>query len=68
MVGRATGESQMRTFDRLLGAPLDIHRYAWLMDPAGHPYGGGSVQLLPRDFLKIGQLMLNGGPGAARGS
>lgn len=61
MVGRATGESPMRIFDRLLGAPLNIHRYAWLMDPAGHPYGGGSMQLLPRDFMKIGQLMLNGG-------
>jgi CubicO group peptidase (beta-lactamase class C family) len=31
------------------------------MDPAGHPYGGGGMQLLPRDFMKLGQLMLNGG-------
>ena len=31
------------------------------MDPAGNPYGGGGVQLLPRDFLKFGQVMLNGG-------
>jgi len=61
MVGAAMHESQMRTFDRLLGEPLNIHRYAWIMDPAGHPYGGGSVQLLPRDFLKIGQLILDGG-------
>src|SRR5688500_410063 len=61
VVGRATGEDPMYTFDRLLGDPLKIHRYGWLLDPAGHPYGGGSVQLLPRDFLKLGQLMLNGG-------
>ncbi len=61
MVSRATGESPMDTFDRLLGAPMKITRYSWLMDPAGHPYGGGSVQFLPRDFMKLGQLMLDGG-------
>lgn len=61
VVGRATGESPLDTFDRLLGAPLKITRYGWPLDPAGHPYGGGGVQLLPRDFMKLGQLMLNGG-------
>jgi CubicO group peptidase (beta-lactamase class C family) len=61
MVGRATGESPMATFDRLVGDPLKIHRYGWSLDPAGNPYGGGSVALLPRDLLKLGQLMLNGG-------
>ena len=61
MVGRATGESPMYAFDRLLGEPMRIHRYGWLLDPAGNPFGGGSVNLLPRDFIKLGQLMLNGG-------
>jgi CubicO group peptidase (beta-lactamase class C family) len=61
VVGRATGETPMATFDRLIGAPMKIHRYGWLLDPAGNPYGGGSVQFLPRDFMKLGQLMLNGG-------
>ena len=61
VVGRATGESPMYTFDRLLGLPMKIHRYGWLLDPAGNPYGGGSVHFLPRDFMKLGQLMLNGG-------
>ncbi len=51
----------METFDRLLGAPLQIRTYAWPLSPAGQPYGGGSVQFLPRDFLKLGQLMLNEG-------
>jgi CubicO group peptidase (beta-lactamase class C family) len=51
----------MATFDRLLGVPMKIHRYGWLPDPAGNPYGGGGVQFLPRDFMKLGQLMLNGG-------
>jgi CubicO group peptidase (beta-lactamase class C family) len=60
-VGRALRETPIATFDRLIGAPLGIERYTWLLDPAGNPYGGGSVQMLPRDFLKLGQLLLNGG-------
>jgi CubicO group peptidase (beta-lactamase class C family) len=61
MVGQATGESPLDTFDRLVGIPMKIIRYGWPLDPVGHPYGGGGVQFLPRDFLKFGQLMLNGG-------
>jgi len=60
-VGRATGELQLDTFDRLVAGPLHIARYAWPLDPAGHPYGGGGVRALPRDFMKLGQLMLDGG-------
>jgi CubicO group peptidase (beta-lactamase class C family) len=61
VVARATGEDPRYTFDRLLGGPLKIHRYGWFSDPAGHPYGGGGVLFLPRDFMKLGQLMLNEG-------
>jgi CubicO group peptidase (beta-lactamase class C family) len=61
VVGRATGESPLYTFDRLLGGPMKIKSYGWQTDPAGNPYGGGGVQFLPRDFIKFGQLMLNGG-------
>jgi CubicO group peptidase (beta-lactamase class C family) len=61
MLGRATGELPVYSFDRLVAEPLGIARYSWPLDGAGNPYGGGGVQLLPRDYLKIGQLMLNGG-------
>lgn len=61
VLSRATGESPLATFERLLGRPMKITRYGWPIDPVGHPYGGGGVQLLPRDFMKLGQLMLNGG-------
>lgn len=61
MVARATGELQLDTFDRLIAGPMHIGHYGWPMDPAGQPYGGGGVRLLPRDFLKLAQLMLNGG-------
>jgi CubicO group peptidase (beta-lactamase class C family) len=61
VVSRATGEFPLDIFDRLLGVPMKITRYGWPLDPAGHPYGGGGPQFLPRDFMKFGQLMLNGG-------
>jgi len=61
VVGRVTGESGLDTFDRRIGGPLGITRYAWPLDPAGHAYGGGGVRALPRDFMKLGQLMLDGG-------
>jgi CubicO group peptidase (beta-lactamase class C family) len=61
MVGQATGESPIAVFDRLVAGPMDIRRYGWPLDPTGRPYGGGSVKILPRDFLKFGQMMLDGG-------
>jgi len=61
MVGRATREFPVYSFDRLIAGPMKIGRYAWLLDPAGNPYGGGGSMFLPRDFMKFGQLMLNGG-------
>jgi CubicO group peptidase (beta-lactamase class C family) len=61
MVGRATGGSQLRLFDRLVARPMKIDRYAWGLDRAGNPYGGGGMGLRLRDFAKFGQLMLNGG-------
>jgi CubicO group peptidase (beta-lactamase class C family) len=61
MVGRATGEHPLYAFERLIAQPMQIRRYAWGTDPSGNPYGGGSAQFLPRDFMKFGQLMLDGG-------
>ncbi|HTU64972.1 MAG TPA: serine hydrolase [Steroidobacteraceae bacterium] len=61
MVARATGEMPVYSFDRLVARPMKLGNYAWLLDHAGNPYGGGGVMFLPRDFLKFGQLMLNGG-------
>lgn len=61
VVNGATRESVLVTFDRLVAGPLQIATYAWPLSPAGQPYGGGGAQFLPRDFMKMGQLMLNGG-------
>jgi CubicO group peptidase (beta-lactamase class C family) len=61
MVDRTAGEPVLDLFDRLIAGPLKISTYAWPLDPVGHPYGGGGARFLPRDFMKMGQLMLNGG-------
>jgi Beta-lactamase class C and other penicillin binding proteins len=61
MAGRAAHEDPMSLFDRLIGEPMKIRRYEWGLYPAGHPYGGGGMALLLRDFIKLGRLMLNGG-------
>jgi CubicO group peptidase (beta-lactamase class C family) len=61
MVGRAAHADPMVLFDRLIAQPLKIRRYEWGLDRVGHPYGGGGMNLLLRDFAKIGQLMLDGG-------
>ena len=61
MAGRAAKEDPMSLFDRLIGQPMKIVRYEWGLDPAGNPYGGGSVGVLLRDFTKLGQVMLDHG-------
>lgn len=61
MTGVALGESPFYLFDRLVAGPLDIRRYAWGLDRARNPYGGGGMQFMPRDYMKFGQLMLDSG-------
>ena len=61
MLQEATNESPLRIFDRLVARPMRITSYSWPLDTNGRPYGGGSVALRARDFMKFGQLMLNGG-------
>jgi CubicO group peptidase (beta-lactamase class C family) len=61
MLGAVSGESPLRTFDRLVARPMQIDRYAWPLDAQDRPYGGGSFAIGARDFMKFGQLMLNGG-------
>jgi CubicO group peptidase (beta-lactamase class C family) len=61
MVQEATNESPLRIFDRLVARPMQIEHYSWPLDVNGRPYGGGSVAIRARDFMKFGQLMLNGG-------
>ena len=61
VIGSATREFPIYSFDRLIARPMTFGNYAWALDKAGNPYGGGGSMFLPRDFMKFGQLMLNGG-------
>ena len=58
---RTTGESILDLHDRLLAGPLQFGTYGWPVNRADQPYGGGGMQMLPRDFMKLGQVMLEGG-------
>jgi CubicO group peptidase (beta-lactamase class C family) len=66
MLGEAMHESPVAVFDRLVARPMRITHYSWPLDPNGRPYGGGSVAIRARDYMKFGQLMLNGGTWAGK--
>jgi CubicO group peptidase (beta-lactamase class C family) len=48
-------------FHDLVAEPLQIKQYWLNLQPLGEPYMGGGARFLPRDFMKLGQLILNGG-------
>ncbi len=57
----ATNRSLPELVDALIAEPLDIQRYYLGLQPTGEPYMGGGIHWLPRDFMKIGQVILDGG-------
>jgi CubicO group peptidase (beta-lactamase class C family) len=57
----ATGIWLPELFRREVAEPLRFGRWHWNLMPNGEGYLGGGAFLLPRDFLKIGQLFLNEG-------
>jgi CubicO group peptidase (beta-lactamase class C family) len=61
VLSRAANEPLTKMFWDLLARPLRIKRYYLLLAPNGDPYMGGSAHFLLRDFMKFGQLHLNGG-------
>jgi CubicO group peptidase (beta-lactamase class C family) len=61
VISRKAGAPLPELLDRLVARPLQFGRYAMWLQPTGEPFMGGGVQILPRDFLKLGQLMLDGG-------
>jgi CubicO group peptidase (beta-lactamase class C family) len=61
VLGHTAGEWPIDIYDRLVAEPLQISTYGWPLSPAKQPYGGGGVWILPRDFMKLGQVMIDGG-------
>lgn len=60
-VARKHGAWLPDLFEMHLAKPLGIHRYHCNLDPAEQGYMGGGIRLTPRDQLKLGQVMLDGG-------
>lgn len=58
---RASGRSLPELMHGLVAQPLQIKRYYIGLTPTGDAYMGGGARFLPRDFMKLAQLHVNGG-------
>jgi CubicO group peptidase (beta-lactamase class C family) len=61
VVGQSTGTWLPDFFDQYLAQPLQMRDYHINLMPGGEAYLAGGIHLRPRDFLKLGQLYLDGG-------
>jgi CubicO group peptidase (beta-lactamase class C family) len=61
MLRKVAGEPLPELFHRLVARPLRMSNYHLILSPTGEAYGGGGHHFLPRDFLKLPQLMVNEG-------
>ena len=60
-ISKATGQSLPRFFHEQLAEPLQMGHYHMNLSPMERGYLGGGIRLRPRDFMKLGQLYLDGG-------
>lgn len=61
IIKKAAGMSVMDFAKKYLFDPLEISKYKWTVDPSGNAMTAGSFYILPRDMMKIGQLVRNEG-------
>ncbi|HEY0411615.1 MAG TPA: serine hydrolase domain-containing protein [Allosphingosinicella sp.] len=61
LLAKEAGEPLPELFQRLVAAPLRMGRYHLNLTPAGELYTAGGFYFRTRDFMKLPQLMLNGG-------
>lgn len=61
IVKKATGNRMDVYINSRLFKPLDVTSYDWTLDSAGNPHVMSGCQLAPRDFVKMGLLVLNKG-------
>lgn len=61
VLARSAGMSLRQFFHRYFAEPLGIDYYQMNLSPTLEAYMGGGIRLQPRDFLKLGQLYLDGG-------
>jgi CubicO group peptidase (beta-lactamase class C family) len=61
VIQHQTGRWLPDLFRDLVARPLRIERYGVNLMPTGDAYMGGGVRFLPRDFMKLAQMMIDGG-------
>ena len=61
IVQKASGKRMDLYIRDEIFAPLGITDYSWMLDKAGNPHGMAGLHILPSDFAKLGQLVLNRG-------
>lgn len=61
IISRVAKMSIMDFAKKYLFDPLGIKHYRWTIDPSGHGMTAGSFYMLPSDFVKIGQMILQKG-------
>ncbi|HUJ15701.1 MAG TPA: serine hydrolase [Thermoanaerobaculia bacterium] len=58
---RKTGRWLPDLFRELVAEPMQIRNYGLMLTPTRDAYMGGGVRLTSRDFLKLAQMMMDGG-------
>jgi CubicO group peptidase (beta-lactamase class C family) len=61
VVSVAADQPLLELFRQRVAEPLQIEHYYLNLQKTGEPYFGGGARFLPRDFMKLGQMMLDGG-------
>jgi CubicO group peptidase (beta-lactamase class C family) len=61
VISKATGQWLPDFYRDHFAAPLGMGLYHMNLSPTGEGYGGGGLLIKSRDFLKLGQLFLDGG-------
>lgn len=61
VIREVSGMSLPQFFQQQFAEPMGVEHYQMGLSPSYHGYMGGGIRLRPRDFLKLGQLYLDGG-------
>ena len=61
VLSRLSGRPLPELMWDLIGEPMQMRNYYMGLSPLGDGYMGGGMRFRPRDFMKLGQLYLNGG-------
>lgn len=61
VLAKVSGRWLPELFQELIAGPMQMRHYAMNLMPTGDAFMGGGVRFLPRDFMKLGQMLLDGG-------